>query len=159
MTIKPFGVRGWISGLFLVVYVALALGALFGVSGCVGHRALYRQVHTAPESIKAMLIEHNAIGQEIVSVRSDTTIPAGTRTAIVNLYRDSVCSEAERAQGVETAGCRDGPAQRTEALGRALEASPTANNEQALQASADELARVLAQLTVALTGARHHGTL
>lgn len=124
----------------------LALLAALVLAGCSGTKQLYQLASTPPQFAKAVLIHHNALGDEAADLISSPAVSERLKGRIREAYRLTVCSEAERASSVETAACTDGPAWKLDQAGRAYEAARSATTEAELQAAID----VFVPLVVAL---------
>lgn len=122
--------------------------------GCSGTQAVYKQAKTPPQYAKAVLLHHNAIGAQIADLRADPVVSAPSKAALLDGYRLTVCSDAERSQDTPTASCADGPAERLEAAARAYEAVASAKTEAELQAAVDTLVGLLVKLIDTVNGAK-----
>jgi hypothetical protein len=116
------------------------------LSACTGTKQLYGQADTPVQYAKAVLLHHNAIGEQIADLRSDAAVSESSKTKLLDGYRHTVCGASERATNVATSACREGAAQRLEAASRAYEALRTAQTEADLQAAVDALVGQLVTL-------------
>ena len=99
------------------------------LAGCSGARQLYSQADTAVEHAKVILIHHNAIGEQVASLREDPDVREETKANLEAAYRGTVCSTDERSLNVPTPDCREGVMQVLQDSAEALESVTSATNE------------------------------
>jgi hypothetical protein len=78
--------------------------------GCTGTKAVYNQASTPVQYAKAVLLHHNALGAEAVSIVNDPAVSAVTKDKVRAAYRVTVCSPEEVQVKTPTADCDAGPA-------------------------------------------------
>lgn len=137
---------------FAAVTVAYLMFAV--LAACSGTKAVYEHASTAPQYAKAVLLHHNAIGGEVADLRADPAVSEQSKAALLEGYRATVCSQAERQQDTPTASCADGAAQHLEAAARAYESAANATTEAELQKAVDDLVGLLATLINTVNGAK-----
>lgn len=133
------------------------LGFLLVLAGCAGQRAFHKEVKeigTPTAYAKGLLDEHNVIGKQIVALKNDLGVSEASKTTLTNLYRKSVCSDEERTQAVDTGSCDEGPTYVADSAIRAYEQLASATSEAEMQAAADALALLIADLLTAISHAR-----
>lgn len=140
-------------------YVAYA--ALCAVlSGCVGTRTFYHQPvpgadHITPVQYAKKVAQHfNVIGVEIVAMRNDPTVSDGSKKALLEGFRQGVCSDQERDAAVKTADCRQGPSWVADATIAAYEGLASAKTEAEMQKASDELFKLLSDLINLIANSR-----
>lgn len=135
-------------------YFAFLLLGLLLLAGCGGTRAVYDLAKTPPQYAKAVLLHHNAIGSQVADLRGDPAVSEQSKARLLEGYRLTVCSAAERTQDTPTASCADGPSQSLEAAARAYEATANAQTEADLQKAVDSLVGLLVKLINTVNGAK-----
>lgn len=113
----------------LIVCVAVVL------AGCSGARQLYSLPETPSQYAKAVLVHHNAIGNQVAVLRDNPDVSEGSKEDLRLLYRDTVCSADERALDTQTADCRNGPVWRLESSAQAYDAVQSAATEAELESA------------------------
>lgn len=140
-------------------YAALA-ACLLVISGCVGTRTFYRQPPPEASSVtlvhyaKKVLQHHNVLGTEIVALRADPTVSERAKTALLEGYRKSVCSDEERQASAKTADCRHGTSWQADRAIAAYESLASAQTEAEMQKACDELFRLVSELIDLIANAR-----
>jgi len=116
------------------------------LTACSGTRNVYELAHTPPQYAKSVLLHHNAIGEQIVSLRADPLVSESSKTKLLDLYRQTVCSNVEREATTATSACADGPAQTLDAAAKAYESLRSAQTEAQLQQAVDTLVGLLVNI-------------
>lgn len=124
------------------------------IAGCSGTKAVYDQAKTPTQYAKAVLLHHNAIGEQAADLRADPAVSESSKAALLQGYRLTVCSQEERSHDTPTASCADGPAQNLEAAARAYESLATSQTEADLQKAVDSLVGQLVKLIDTVNGAK-----
>lgn len=132
-------------------YLAFVLAVLVG---CTGTKAVYQRAHTPPQYAKAVLLHHNAIGEQIANLRADPAVSEGGKEKLLTGYRTTVCNQVERDSNTSTATCAHGAAQRLQAAASAYESAANAQTEAELQAAVNELVGLIAELIPIVNGAK-----
>jgi hypothetical protein len=138
----------------IAVALVLAVMLLGMLAGCGGTRALYSQAHTPVQYAKAVLVHHNALGQQVLDLRADPLVSEESKGALLEAYRATVCDRQELDAGVDTGSCRNGPSWQLDAAAQAYEQARNATTETELQEAVDQLVDLLTRLISAVNAAR-----
>lgn len=137
----------------LVVFLCAAV-IVAALSACSGTRLLYSKAESPPQYAKAVLMHHNAIGEQVADLRDDPTVSERTKARLLEGYRLTVCSSSEIASKASTATCAAGPAQRLETAAKAYAGLSSASTEAELQAAVDALVAELVKLITLVNEAK-----
>lgn len=122
--------------------------------GCSGTKAVYEQAHTPPQYAKAVLLHHNAIGEQIADLRADPAVSDVSKARLLTGYRATVCNQAERDANTSTAECAHGAAQTLQSAASAFESAANAQTEADLQKAVNDLVGLIAELIPIVNGAK-----
>lgn len=131
---------------------ALTMLALVLLTACGGTRSVYEQANNPVQYAKAVLLHHNAIGEQVVFLIEDPLVSDASKELLTSGYRATVCAKSEAS--VSTAECDEGPAYQLQRAAEAAELTYSATTEEELQRAVDELVGLLTQLIVTISEAR-----